>query len=195
MGNPCEAELPVPLEAQRVWRAWSVPLGVFLLPVLQGRASQGWSRISWLLSMEFPVPLVPSVPGPAGLSAQVMKAPSKSCSVLPSCLVLGVSHNHRVPLGLLRVWVDTDLCHSMGVHTHTLGSREKPGKGALGAQGAGFLSPGSRPKAARAGSWGVVLECSVQWLCLPGHCCGDLVIPLCQLLHTGMGGKGAPGHS
>lgn len=89
--------------------------------------------------------------------------------------------------------LDTDLCHCMDIHPHTLGSCEKPGKGALRHKELGFLSPGSRPRAARPGSRGMVLECSVQWLCLPGHPSGHLVIPLCQLLHTGMGGKGVLG--
>lgn len=36
----------------------------------------------------------------------------------------------------------------------------------------------------------MVLECSVQWLCLPGHQSRGLIIPVCQLLPTGVGGEG-----
>lgn len=128
-----------------------------------------------------PCPCVPSCPGPAGLP------PGPAL-----CFPPGISRNHRVPWGCRGcAWTQICVIAWIFIHTH-LDLVRSLGRGAE-TQGAGFLSPGSRPRAARPGSRGMVLECSVQWLCLPGHPSGHLVIPLCQLLHTGMGGKGVLG--
>lgn len=191
MGNPSEAELSIPPETQWVWRAWSVPLGVFLLPVLQGRASQGWSRISWLPRMEFPVPLVPSSLGPSGLRVQVMKAPPKSCSMLPSCLMLGILgvHGAAEAVGAHRSvsfhgYSSTHTWVLRGAWEGGTGStrswvfisrvKSKSSKGRFLGDGSGMFHAVALP------TW------ALMW---------GLVIPLCQVLHTGMGGKGRGGGS
>lgn len=84
-----------------------------------------------------------------------------------------------LPLWLLRLWMDMDLCHSMDIHRLTLGSCEKPGKETLGAQVLSLYSSGIKSKTSKAKVLGeMVLGCSIQWLCLPGHRPRDLVIPL-----------------
>lgn len=98
------------------------PTRGFPSPCAPGKGFPGLEQDLLASEDGIPCPPVPSSLGPSGLRVQVMKAPPKSCSMLPSCLMLAISHVHRVSVGLLRLWVDTDLCHAMDIHPHTLGS-------------------------------------------------------------------------